>query len=67
MVEEVAARTEASSGVSFSKVKCACGREIGCKVFRQHGRKCLAQLRAWKTHGADVRLLDERRIKNPLV
>jgi hypothetical protein len=42
------------------KVRCACGRQIGSKVFRQHGRKCDAQLQAWADGGASVYLLDER-------
>lgn len=46
-------------------VKCACGREIGRRVFRRHGRKCLAMLREWKAGGAMVELLDERKLKEP--
>jgi hypothetical protein len=41
-------------------VQCSCGRKIGSKVFRQHARKCDAQLQAWADAGNCVRLLDER-------
>lgn len=48
------------------KVKCACGKLIGHKVFRQHGRKCTAQLVKWMVgngnrHGTGMYTLDERR------
>jgi len=47
----------------YPKVRCACGLEFGTNVLRQHGRKCLAQLRAWKAAGNNVTLLDERNAK----
>lgn len=48
--------------MKYQKIECACGRPIGCNVFRQHARRCLAQLRAWKRAdpGRDMWLLDER-------
>lgn len=46
------------------KIPCACVRQIGHKVFRQHGRRCTAQLVKWMTgHGPgnSMYMLDERR------
>lgn len=44
----------------YPTVECSCGRRFGTNVFRQHARKCLAQLRAWKANGNCTALLDER-------
>jgi len=47
----------------FATVKCACGRDIGIKVFKQHGRRCGPQLEAWTEDdpvGNAMSLLDER-------
>lgn len=43
-------------------VECACGRKIGTKVFKQHGRKCTAMLVSWGKPGScrSIWLLDER-------
>lgn len=46
-----------------ARVTCACGRLVGERVFRQHGRRCTAQLIAWADAGRHpdaVGLLDER-------
>lgn len=49
--------------MKYFRIQCACGREFGSNVFRQHARKCLAQLRAWKKSGNSMAMLDERSAK----
>lgn len=41
-------------------VLCACGREIGPRVFRQHARKCITMLARWSKEGRQMSVLDER-------